>query len=52
VQTVNGTVYLLGLARDQSELERVTLHARTIPGVKKVVSYVDLKTVPVQQASL
>lgn len=42
VETVNGTVYLLGIARTEAELERVALHARTIPGVKKVVSYIEL----------
>ena len=43
VQTVDGTVFLLGVARDEAELDRVALHARTIAGVKKVVSYVQLK---------
>jgi len=49
IETVDGTVYLLGMAKDESELERVTLHARTIPGVKKVVSYVEMKPPPAQQ---
>ena len=43
IQTVDGTVYLMGIAKNQAELERVTQHARTIAGVKKVVSYVELK---------
>lgn len=46
VETVNGTIYLLGIAQNQQELERVALHARTIPGVKKVVSHVQLKNAP------
>ena len=40
--TVNGIVYLFGLARDQSELDRVINHARNIEYVAKVVSYVSL----------
>lgn len=43
VTTTNGNVYLMGIAKDQEELDRVTLHARTIPGVKKVVSYVEVR---------
>ncbi len=46
LETVDGTIYMIGIAQDQSELERVALHARTIAGVKKVVSYVQLKNDP------
>jgi osmotically-inducible protein OsmY len=46
VQTVDGTVYLMGVAKNGSELQRVTSKARTIHGVKKVVSYVQLKDDP------
>ena len=42
VETVNGIVYLMGIARDQSELEKVTTHARNIAGVEKVISHVRL----------
>ena len=52
IQTVDGTIYLLGIAKSQGELERVTQHARTISGVKKVVSYVEIKGAAQQQASL
>ncbi len=41
--TVNGTVYIMGIAQDQSELERVTTHARNIPGVVQVVSHAVMK---------
>jgi len=41
--TVNGIVYVLGIAQDQVELDRVTTHARNIAGVKKVVSYAVIK---------
>lgn len=43
VETVNGTVYLIGIAQNQAELDRVTNHARTLDYVKKVVSYVKIK---------
>ena len=38
--TVNGVVYLFGVARDQSELDRVINHARNLEYVTNVVSYV------------
>jgi osmotically-inducible protein OsmY len=41
---VSGVVYLMGVARDQEELERVIAHARGISYVKEVVSYVRLRT--------
>lgn len=37
-------VYILGIARDQEELERVINHARNISYVKEVVSYIRLRT--------
>jgi osmotically-inducible protein OsmY len=40
VETVDGVVYLTGLARSKAELERVVTHARQIGGVKRVVSHV------------
>lgn len=40
IETVNGVVYLMGYARSQAELDRVTNHASHIDGVQKVVSYV------------
>jgi osmotically-inducible protein OsmY len=43
VETVAGTVFLMGIAQNQAELERVTAHARNIAYVKRVVSYVRLK---------
>ncbi len=46
VETVNGVVYMIGIAQDQAELERATNHARTIPNVAKVVSHVRLKSAP------
>lgn len=46
IETVNGTVYLLGIAQDQAELNRVTSVASTTKYVKKVVSHVRLKNDP------
>ncbi len=46
VETVNGVVYLMGIAQNQAELEKVTAHASNIKGVTRVVSYVVLKDDP------
>jgi len=43
IDTENGSVYLIGSARSQAELERATRIARYITGVKQVVSYVELR---------
>ncbi len=48
IDTVQGTVYLMGVAQNQSELNRVLEIARTTPHVKQVVSYVKLAGEPVQ----
>ncbi len=44
VDTVSGVVYLMGVAQDQAELDRVISHARNLAYVREVVSYVRLKT--------
>lgn len=46
VATMNGVIYLLGIAQDEAELEKVVGHASNIAGVKKVVSHVLLKDDP------
>ncbi|WP_255448489.1 BON domain-containing protein [Telmatospirillum sp. J64-1] len=46
VDTVNGVVYIMGLAQDQEELDRVIGHARSIPNVRQVVSHVVLRDDP------
>src|SRR5271163_1510351 len=38
VETVDGVVYLMGVAQDQAELDRVTGYARNLRYVKRVVS--------------
>lgn len=43
IDTVNGTVFLMGIARDQAELDRVTNHARNLSYVRRVVSYVRVR---------
>ena len=46
VSTVNGTVYLLGIAQDEGELELVKALARSVDGVERVVSHVIMKDDP------
>lgn len=46
VETVNQTVYLMGIAQDQAELDRALSVARTTQYVNNVTSYVRLKTDP------
>ena len=42
VETVNGIVCLMGIARSRPELDKVTTHVRNIAGVQKVISHVRL----------
>lgn len=46
VETVNGTVYLIGIGQDTREIQKVTNHASRIAGVRQVVSYVITKDDP------
>lgn len=43
IDTVNGVVYLTGIAHDEAELARVRGHARTVSRVRNIVSYVRLR---------
>ena len=43
VDVVDGTVYLMGVAQDEIELNKVLYLARNTAGVKEVVSYVRMK---------
>jgi osmotically-inducible protein OsmY len=43
IETDRGSVYLMGSARSQAELDEATQHARYVPGVQRVVSYVDVR---------
>tara|TARA_Y100000588_G_C13951600_1_gene794628 strand:+ start:112 stop:762 length:651 start_codon:yes stop_codon:yes gene_type:complete len=46
IETLNGIIYIVGIARTTSELDKVIGHARRINNVKKVVSHVILKDDP------
>ena len=46
IDTVNGIVYLTGVAQDEAELARVRGHARTLGRVRNIVSYVRLREPP------
>jgi osmotically-inducible protein OsmY len=43
IETVNSSVYLIGSARSQAELDSATTMARYVRGVKRVVSYVEIR---------
>jgi len=43
IETVDQSVYLIGSARSQAELDHATDLARNVPGVKRVVSYVEIR---------
>ena len=51
VETVNGTVYIMGIAQNEAELERVMEYARDIGGVKRLVSHVVMKDDPRRPAT-
>lgn len=44
IETVNGTVHLMGIAQNEHERDRVISHARETSYVKRVVSHIRLKT--------
>ena len=43
IKTVNGVVYIMGIAPSQEELDKVTKYASSVKGVQKVLSYAKLK---------
>lgn len=43
IDTVNGTVYLMGIAQNQAELDRVKSHARALDYVRRIISHVRIK---------
>ncbi len=43
IETAGGSVYLIGSARTEAELHHATDLARNVPGVKRVVSYVEVR---------
>ena len=44
-----GTVFILGVAQNQVELDRVVNHARVVRGVRKVVSHIQLADDPARR---
>lgn len=43
IETVNGVVYMIGLAQHQKELDRVVGYAREISGVQRIINHVRIK---------
>jgi osmotically-inducible protein OsmY len=52
IDTVQGVVYLMGVAMSQRELNRVLEIARTVPNVKQVVNYVKMVGEPIPATSV
>ena len=52
LQPHNGTVFLMGIAQDQAELDRVIAHARNVERVRRIVSYVQIKDSAARLANL
>ena len=43
IETVNGVIYLIGVAQSSSELQKVLNHAKNIGGVNRVINHVRIK---------
>ena len=43
IETVNGVVYLIGIAQSKREIDKVIAHARSLGYVKRVISHVRIK---------
>ena len=46
IETVNGVVYLIGIAQDKQEIDRVIAHAGNIEFVRRVVNHTRIKKPP------
>ncbi len=44
IESVNQSVYLIGVAQSEDELARVIAHAKNVPYVRRVVNYLALKS--------
>jgi osmotically-inducible protein OsmY len=42
-QVINGTVYIIGIAQDEREMQRVLWLVRRVAGVKRVLSFIEVK---------
>ncbi|MGB1539366.1 MAG: BON domain-containing protein [Rickettsiales bacterium] len=51
VETVNGRVYLMGIAQNEQELERVVNVTSRVKGVQQVISHVRMKADPRREAN-
>lgn len=49
IATIRGTVYLMGVAQDRAELDRVIAHARAISGVRNVITNATVKVAAAAQ---
>jgi len=49
---VGGTLYLIGIAQSQAELDRVVAHAREVERVRRVISHVQIKDSPARRETL
>ena len=45
ITTENRILYIVGIAKDEKELDKVIEHASNIAGVKKIVNLIKLKTI-------
>jgi len=45
IKTVDGFLYIMGIAENEEELRRVLVYARDLSSVKKVISYVRIKDI-------
>lgn len=45
---VHGVIYLMGVAQDQGEINRVLAHAQKVNGARRVENYVVLKSDPIR----
>ena len=43
IETVNGIIYIIGIAKNQAEISRIMKHAKTIGYVKKIINHVRVK---------
>jgi len=46
IESVNQVVYLIGIAQDEAELDRVLRYAKDVPFVRGIVNYVRLADAP------
>ena len=43
IETYDGVVYLMGIARSSDELRQIAEHASVVNGVREVVSYIQIR---------